>query len=193
MAIFAKRNNGSAARDSSGRYDVTHPGSSPAQKRDARGVPQPGPRPPATDPRNGRPMSEQRSSQAPRPPEPPIKIGFEANSKSGPELSRRATKRKDKALKNMEPLNMMGDPYQSPGTVAHWPSQAGGDYSLAKKAENAMKPGYSAPPRVDGSKEKFGGMPAKDAVETYVATGGINSDAAQAHNEERAKKRKEYG
>ena len=182
MAIFAKRNNGSAGRDSSGRYDVTHPGSSPAQKRDAQRASQA----PATDPRNGRPMSEQRSSQAPRPPEPPIKIGFEANSRSGPELSRRATKRKDKAFKNIEPMTPhTGDWMIGKSDLGFNESDAAQSYRVAKRADETKGR--------DRNETWHAGMTADDAVDTYKATGSVWNDEAQAHREKRAKTRKAYG
>jgi hypothetical protein len=130
-------------------------------------------------------MSAQRSSQTPPIPNAPIQIGFEANSRSGPALSRRATKRKDKALKNIEPMTQHTDIFQGKSDSGFNERDAATSYKAAKRAENAKGR--------DRTDTLFAGQTADDAIDTYKATGSQWSDEALAHREKREKTRKEYG
>ena len=165
MAIFGKRTSGSAGRDSSGRYDVTHPGSSPAQKRDAadslaraRAAMMGGSTPPLP-PMPGKPSVVKISSDgpAPRPPSD-TRAARKANS----------PKAKEKALKsiNKNPLTPDDTPWSKSGFKQ---SEAASDYDSARYSEQRLaKDEY--PSLMHTSAKEFKESD-EDTVGSYIATG----------------------
>lgn len=167
MAMFGKRVSGKAGTDSSGRYDVTHPGSSPAQKRDAAeslararaammgGSTSPAARPPIP----GKPSVVKISSDGPAP-QPPsdTRAARKANS----------PKAKEKALKkiNKKPLTPEDTPWSKTGFKQ---SEAASDYDSARYAEQRLAKGdYPNLIHRTGKEQKEFDQ---DTVGAYVATG----------------------
>lgn len=188
MAMFGRRVSGKAATDSSGRTDVTHPGSSPAQKTEAQ---------------HRATMTEFNARQAalgkPTIPmgKPVLKIDSSSNSNPAPTLSRRETKRKDKALKSINKNPLTPDPSSFGSASGFKQSDAGSAYDSARYAEQRLAKG-NYPSLVHTSAKDFK-QTDEDTVGSYIATGKSGwSDEGQKWIAEKgsgAKKKRdeEYG